>query len=204
MWPDSSLWQADSDRRGPIIDGVTVADLTSTIAAVPRLLGRCHTLDQSIEALTAEVRRSFPVDRTSVRVLDREGLHLVLVGAWSSTRSNLPVGTRVRAAATSFDTILAQRRPVFSVETAGENPPSLLDQILLHEGFRSWVSCPLEEYGRPVGILSFSSRAEGAFRRVDAPPFVRLAAACQVHLLRQARAVLRQLAPGGSRVSLSR
>jgi GAF domain-containing protein len=125
-------------------------------------------------------------------------MHLVLVGAWSEANSSLPVGTRVRAAATSFNTLLAERRPVFSVEAAGENPPLLLDQILLHEGFRSWVSCPLEDNGRLDGILSFSSRTERAFSRSDAVLFQELAAACQDQLLRQARAALRELSAVGT------
>jgi transcriptional regulator with GAF, ATPase, and Fis domain len=167
-----------------------VPDPTPTIAAIPNVLRACSTLDQSVEALTAELQPYFPIDRTSVRILDREGMHLVLVSVWSPSGTNLQVGTRVRAAATSFATMLSERRPVLSIESLGEDPPSLLEQILMHEGLRSWVSCPLEEKHRPVGILSFSSRTEGAFRPRDGHFFRDLARSCQGELVRHARAAL--------------
>jgi GAF domain-containing protein len=167
-----------------------VADDTGPIiTAIRRALARSHTIDQSVEALSSELRHHVPVHRTSVRLLDPDGIHLVLVSVWSTYGTNLQVGTRLRTEATSFSTILGERRPVFS-EELDEDPLPLLDQIIQHEGVQSWVSCPLQEEGRPVGILSLSSRAKGAFCSEDWSFFSEVVRISQDQLLRQARTAL--------------
>jgi len=54
-------------------------------------------------------------------------------------------------------------------------PESEATRRILREGFRSSLTCPLVAMGRPVGFLSFSSRAADVYRGAHVERFTRLA-----------------------------
>jgi putative methionine-R-sulfoxide reductase with GAF domain len=73
------------------------------------------------------------------------------------------------------------------VQERPDEHPSLLDQILIDEGSRSWVLIPLREEGAPVGMLALTSRIPRAFCREDASIYAAVGKAIEQSLLDLAR-----------------
>ncbi len=65
---------------------------------------------------------------------------------------------------------------------ARQNPDSKSTRLILAEGIRSSLTCPLVAMGRPIGFLFFSSELPDSYRSVHTDVFLRLSTVVSVGL----------------------
>lgn len=162
----------------------TAQDLGGEVSLDSELLWRLDSADTAQEALAPLVQLLapwFPVDRASLRRIDYPSSEVEVVAVWS--RGGNPFvgpGWRLPMSSTSLPEVLRAGKPLI-----GDSPQSLLDQVLLgEEGIRSWVTMPIRAGELVVGLLSFSSTWDAAFRPSDTLTFDALRAAVESSLVR--------------------
>jgi diguanylate cyclase (GGDEF)-like protein len=106
-------------------------------------------LEEILEHIYTGFRGLLPYDRIGCALLEENGT--VLRARWA--RSEAPIvylkqGYAANITGSSLDDLRARGR-------AGT--PSFATRLILQEGVRSSLTCPLEAMGRPVGVLFFSS-----------------------------------------------
>jgi GAF domain-containing protein len=162
---------------------VALRDLEARRTELERVDAVARSVDEWLAKMVEGLREHFAIDRASLRVIDPEDGEVVYVGQYVEHPTALPVGTRVPYRSTSFPRAVRERRPIMSTDEDQEFPLPLLDQILWEEGVRRWVSVPLRQGNRTVGLLSFSSREPEAFSERDRLLFENLGLLCQDVLL---------------------
>lgn len=146
------------------------------------LVEEAGSLDEALRGL-ARLGDSLGVWRSSLRILQDD--ELVIAGVWSRVSTALTVGTKIPIRSSDFLDVLRHDGPL--VRECPDEHPSLLDQILIDEGSRSWVLIPLREERVPVGVLALTSRIPRAFCREDAPVYAAVGKAIEQSLLDLAR-----------------
>ena len=152
---------------------------TAIAARASMLVQEAHSLAEALEGLAGMLGESAALSRASLRMVDQD--ELVIVAVWTRGSTALPKGTRMPIRGSAFPDVLRESGPV--VHEGPNEQPSLLDQILIDEGNRSWVLIPLHEHGATVGVLAFTSRVSRAFHREDAPVYAAVGRAIEEPLL---------------------
>jgi GAF domain-containing protein len=172
---------------------LALRDLEARRTELERVDDVARSLDRWLAQVVEGLRRHFPIDRATVRMIDPEDGEVVFVGQYVEQPTALPVGTRIPYRSTSLARVAREHGPIMSVDEEQEFPPPLLDQILWEEGVRCWVSVPLRRKNKTVGLLSFSSPDPGAFTDEDRLLFENIGLLCQDMLLALASRRLIQL-----------
>jgi len=148
---------------------------------------KASTLDEAVKVIARILGRHRPIDRVSVRVLLPEGDLLEVAALWSRDRTALTPGMRMTALASSLPEVIKTGAPVVVEDSV---KAGFAGTVLATEGITSWVTTPLHDGTRVVGLLSFSSKTSQAFRSSDRAFFRDFAAAVQIPLcaLLEARA----------------
>lgn len=151
--------------------GATVSETTvasKELALLLRITNRLNSswqLDEILDTLYEDLHNLMPFDRMEYAVLDDRGY--VLTTLWVRTEhdsTNLPVGYEYRRSVpidrerfvTAFiDNDLAE----YAEECASDHPVSLL----VTEGLRSSLNCPLIVADEVKGCLFFNSRLPGSY-----------------------------------------
>jgi GAF domain-containing protein len=131
-----------------------------------------------VEALLPLLRACFPVDRASIRRIEDSMLEIVAV--WSAVPTSLDVGTTMSVMASSLPALVRTGRPVLQPVVAARE---LLDEVMAIEGVASYVTLPLRDQSRIVGLLSFSSLTPGAFSSTDLDFLENVAAIVEVQVV---------------------
>lgn len=151
------------------------------LQAVRAAVERARTLPEALASVASAVGKEIPaVTRVSVRVLEADGVSVVVAGVWTSAPTSIKPGVVVSALATSFPELLHGDRAV--IKTISATDPAL-DDVLRREGVWSWVSIPLHRQGSVRGMLSISSRQLDAFAPDDAQFFDQLGSAVEDRLM---------------------
>lgn len=159
----------DDERRAGLLQAVRAA------------VGQARTLQDALASLAFAVESEIPaVTRVSVRVLETDGVSVVVAGVWTAAPTSIKPGVVVRALATSFPEVLRDDRAIIQ-KISGTDPA--LDDILRREGVWSWVSIPLHRQGSVRGMLSISSRQLDAFAPDDVQLFDQLGSAVEDRLM---------------------
>jgi GAF domain-containing protein len=158
-------------------------DVEAMRTELERVDAVARSVDEWLARMVQGLRDHYPIDRATLRVVDPEDGEAVVVGQYVEHPTALPVGTRVPYRATSFPRAVRERRPIMSLDQEQEFPLPLLDQILWEEGVRWWVSIPLRQGNKTVGLLSFSSPDRDAFSERDRLLFENIGLLCQDVLL---------------------
>jgi signal transduction histidine kinase len=108
-----------------------------------------------------------PYDRIGFSLIEPDGETARAV--WARTRAReikLAQGYRARLDETSLRRILESRRPRILNDLAAyarEHPGSASTRLIVEEGMRSSLTCPLVAAGQPIGFLFFSSMQPGVY-----------------------------------------
>jgi diguanylate cyclase (GGDEF)-like protein len=147
--------------------GLALEQRFRELGRLNELTERLHSavlLDEALDYLFESLRPSIPYDRMGCSLVRGGGDEPLTVEAvWArsdSPRVRIGPGYRAPLAGSSLQQILesGQPRVIDDLERYGrEHPDSLSTPLMLEEGVRSSLTCPLLSMGRPTGFLFFSS-----------------------------------------------
>ena len=155
------------DLPGAVRDFVefTAAE-NRALAAVNQKVAAGSTLAEVMNLVFDATREICPCDRIGVALLEDEGR---IVSHWVRA-SYEPVllggGYSEGLAGSSLAEVIASGRPrvIADLEAyLAEHPASASSALLVREGVRSSMTCPLSVEGRAVGVMFRSSRLRGAY-----------------------------------------
>jgi len=136
-------------------------------------------IDEVLDQLFASFRDVLPYDRIGVALLDPDGRHVTARWARSLAASvRLPVGFTASMDGSSLKQIITTGRPriINDLEAYLEaHPQSHASRLVVAEGVRSSLTCPLTAMGKQVGFMFFSSFQRDTYRSVHADLFVAIA-----------------------------
>lgn len=133
-------------------------------------------LDEVLEKAYQTLQAVLPYDRLSVAFIENDGR--LACARW--VRSDNPDMTVLRAGycatlqGSSLQRIIASGEPRIINDLAAHlraHPQSESTQMMLAEGIRSSLTCPLFSAGRPIGFMFFSSRAANSYKTVHVEIF---------------------------------
>jgi class 3 adenylate cyclase len=174
--------------------GAALDDLSATlerrwreVAEVDAIAERINAgllLDDVLEAFFEEAREIFPYDRIGCSLLESGGT--VVRAQWA--RSDLgPLrlgkGYAARLEGSSLQSVLESGRPRILNDLVAHlesRPSSESTRLVVEEGVRSSLTCPLVAGGVPVGFLFFSSRQTGTYRDAHVEAYRRIASQLSV------------------------
>jgi serine phosphatase RsbU (regulator of sigma subunit) len=141
------------------------------------------TLDEVLNFLFKELREVIPYDRIGVAFIE-DGSGLV-VADWirSDRQMALKQGYKAPLAGSSLQIIAETGKPRIINDLEAyflEHPDSKATQLILREGMKSSLTCPLASKGRPMGFVFFSSVRENAYSQVHVGFFEQIAAQLSV------------------------
>ncbi|MBV6273388.1 sensor domain-containing diguanylate cyclase [Alcaligenaceae bacterium CGII-47] len=147
--------------------------ITSRFAELDKLqtvmarIGQGLSVEQVLNSIYESYTRLIPYDRIGCALLDDAGL--MLRSCWA--RANYP-GIKIHS---GFSATMANSSLVQIIETNEprilndleqylfENPRSVATQLIVAEGIRSSLTCPLVVNGKAIGFLFFSSCQKDAY-----------------------------------------
>ena len=136
-------------------------------------------LDDVLEDFFREAREIFPYDRIGFSLLEDDGT--VVRARWAKSdlgELRLGRGFAARLSGSSLKSILETGRPRVLNDLAAyleSKPSSESTRLVVEEGVRSSLTCPLVANGVPVGFIFFSSRHPGTYRDAHVEAYQRIA-----------------------------
>ncbi len=136
-------------------------------------------LDDVLEQVYESFRSVIPYDRIGLALLENDGR--TVHSRWARSEYaelKLRVGYSADVADTSLAEIIRSGRPriLNDLETyLEEHPESGSTRLIVAEGSRSSLTCPLVALGKPIGFLFFSSRDKNTYREIHQGHFMQLA-----------------------------
>jgi len=150
--------------------------LTTLSEEITRGVYRDEVLDYVFESF----RGIIPYDRIGCALLE-DGDDVVRSqwarSDYSGTR--LKVGFAAKIDRSSLQTILDTGEPRIINDTVAyleDHPHSAATKLIVAEGIRSSLTCPLVAMGRPIGFLFFSSKQTACYKTLHQKTFMRVAA----------------------------
>jgi len=134
---------------------------------VNRRVAAGESLDEVMGFVFAATREVCPCDRIGLAFVEDEGTRVV--SRWAGAAYEpllLGVGYGEALAGSSLAEVVAAGRPrvIDDLERyLADHPESASTALLVREGVRSSMTCPLAVDGRPVGVLFRSARRPGAY-----------------------------------------
>ncbi len=179
-----------SDEIGSL--GVALLDLGHTLEsrfremrALTRVTEQVNAgllLDDVLEHVYESFRSILPYDRIGFALLEEDEKGGTLVRAhWARTDFDEPllrVGFAAPLAGSSLETIIQTGKPRIINDLEAylrEHPRSKATRLVVAEGVRSSLTCPLIVLGKPVGFMFFSSRYPETYRDVHVDVFLEIA-----------------------------
>jgi signal transduction histidine kinase len=136
-------------------------------------------LDDVLDGVYRDFREFIPYDRIGFALLEDGGA--VLRARWARTELpgvKLHRGYAAPMAGSSLEQIIATGRPRILNDLAAyleAKPVSQSTRLIVQEGLRSSLTCPLIANGVPVGFMFFSSVHTGAYAHAHVETFQRIA-----------------------------
>jgi hypothetical protein len=124
-------------------------------------------LDEVLNHVYDAFHTLVPYDRIGLSLLDPDGQTLRAIWARSAAAEvQLSTGYSAGLAGSSLLQIIETGRPRILNDLAAylrEHPESQSTRLIVAEGIRSSLTCPLVAMGRPLGFMFFSSTRPGAY-----------------------------------------
>ena len=129
-----------------------------------------------LQAIADAVQGVLPFDRAALTLLDpeRDVLKVHALASVSSAKRFLTVGAEFPRKGSPVESILDENRP-FVRHHLGEAPLMGVENRLVKEGIRSYVTVPLIAKGEPFGILNLGSREPEEYSQTDAELLMEIA-----------------------------
>ena len=124
-------------------------------------------LDEVLRQVHETFRNFLPCDRTGLALLDEGSDRLQM--RWvrtSAPEPRLAVGFNAGLSGSSLEGVMATGEPRIIADLPGyfaQHPESRSVPLLIAEGMRSSLTCPLSAAGKPIGFLFFSSQTADAY-----------------------------------------
>jgi class 3 adenylate cyclase len=136
-------------------------------------------IDEVLEQLFVSFRDAIPYDRIGVALIDNDGVRVRARWARSlATLVKLPVGYSAPLAGSSLHDIFVTGRPriLNDLQTyLDEHPDSHATRLIVTEGVRSSLTCPLTAMGKRIGFIFFSSFQKDTYRDAHSDLFLAIA-----------------------------
>ncbi|MFN8529127.1 MAG: GAF domain-containing sensor histidine kinase [Anaerolineae bacterium] len=136
-------------------------------------------LDEILESVYRDFKSIIPYDRIGFSLIEEEGKSVRSRWAKASYNSvHLNQGYAAPLAGSSLELILRSGQPriINDLESyARKRPASQQTRLMLEEGIRSSLTCPLIANGSPVGFLFFSSRQPNTYIDIHVETFLQIA-----------------------------
>ncbi|MEI8082133.1 MAG: sensor domain-containing diguanylate cyclase, partial [Actinomycetes bacterium] len=148
-------------------------------AEVAREIAQGVYLDDVLDNIFQSFRPIIPYDRIGCALLERDGT--VARSRWARTDGRTPalkVGFSAQMSDSSLQTIIDSGEPRIIndlVTYLHHHPDSMATKLIVKEGVRSSLTCPLIAMGRPVGFLFFSSNSPDQYDARHQETFLYLA-----------------------------
>ncbi|MEI6620879.1 MAG: sensor domain-containing diguanylate cyclase [Actinomycetes bacterium] len=136
-------------------------------------------LDEVLNHIYESFRPVIPYDRIGCALLERE--RAVVRARWARVDYQpvrLKVGFAAKMVGSSLQSIIDSGQPRIIndlVTYLSEHPKSVSTKLVVDEGIRSSLTCPLVAMGRPIGFLFFSSLQLDQYATVHQDMFTRVA-----------------------------
>jgi signal transduction histidine kinase len=136
-------------------------------------------LDEVLDRVYESFRPLIPYDRIGFSLLEQDDQ--VVRARWARSdgaEMKLGRGYSARLAGSSLQPLLSTGQPRILNDLEAylcEHPESESTRLIVAEGVRSSLTCPLVAAGKPVGFLFFSSRQPGTYVDVHAELFLQIA-----------------------------
>jgi diguanylate cyclase (GGDEF)-like protein len=149
------------------------------IERVGTALNRGLLLSEVLDAIYDAFKPVIPYDRMGCSLIEKNGTAARAV--WSRTENqdvHLKVGYTAKLNGSSLQRVIDTGEPriINDLEAYLQaHPASNSTQLIVREGLRSSLTCPLLVFGKAVGFLFFSSRATDTYRDIHQALFLRLA-----------------------------
>ena len=142
-------------------------------------LTETFVLDEILDHLYESFRQIIPYDRIGVALIDHDRGKVVAQWARSEyPRVKIVQGFSALLAGSSLEDVLLTGRPrvLNDLEAYLEaKPGSHSTRLIVEEGIRSSLTCPLAAYGKSLGFIFFSSCEKGTYRELHVDLFMRIA-----------------------------
>jgi signal transduction histidine kinase len=165
MPQDTLVYASDSAGVAPL-DGCGARE-REILDHINRKVAAAESLESLIDFLFEAVQPIFDCDRIGVSFVEEDGARLV---AHHARASYVPVlikkGYAEELAGSSLEQVIASGQPRIIGDLSAylaQHPSSRSTAVLVGEGVRSNMTCPLRVEGRVVGVLFFSSRRPFAY-----------------------------------------
>jgi signal transduction histidine kinase len=141
------------------------------------------TLDDILENIYTDFREIIPYNRIGLALLDDGGQ--TVSSRWNKSDHPIRLGATYRAplAGSSLETIIATGQPRILNDLEDylrHKPHSKSTRLIVAEGMRASLTCPLITNGAPVGFLFFSSAEPHVYQARHSAIFQRIAAQLSV------------------------
>jgi signal transduction histidine kinase len=144
-------------------------------------------LEDVLDNIYAGLREFIPYQRIGVSVIDSDSKVRAIWARSDQTKVSLEVGYSAPLAGSSLETIIQTRQPriINDLEQyLAAKPESESTKLIVSEGIRSSLTCPLTVNGMPVGFIFFSSTQPNAYADVHIENFQRIANQLSVRIER--------------------
>jgi signal transduction histidine kinase len=141
------------------------------------------TLDDILENLYADFREIIPYNRIGLALLDAD--REIVCSRWNKSDHPIRLGSKYCAplAGSSLEAIIATGQPRILNDLENylrHKPHSKSTRLLVAEGMRASLTCPLIASGAPIGFLFFSSAEPHVYQAHHSAIFQRIAAQLSV------------------------
>lgn len=184
--PESRSPMTDSDQASAtdttysnILAGLRQwSDQFVRLRQITERINRGLTLDEVLEYAYQEIRKVIPCNRIGFSLLDETNRTVVAHWEHSDRPTMLKTGYRADLSGSSLQIIIETGRPRIINDLEAylqENPHSHSTRLIVQEGMRSSMTCPLIAQGKPIGFIFFNSDARFAYSNVHVGFFTQLA-----------------------------
>ncbi|WP_166642253.1 sensor domain-containing diguanylate cyclase [Paludibacterium purpuratum] len=162
-------------------------ELFAKIHSLSAELSKGVLLEDVLSRAYQAFRTVIPYSRLACALISEDGASLQLVWAHSSNPGNMRLtkGFQAALANSSLLQILADGEPRIINDLAvylKRKPDSTSTRLMLAEGIRSSLTCPLVVDGKPVGFLFFSSKRRNTYQGAHLDSFKRIAQLISIYI----------------------
>ncbi len=165
------------------------------LSQISRKIAAGFTLEEVMQSIYLEFREVIPYDRMGLALINQSDA--TVSSRWSDSDSmplHLPAGYSAPLKGSSLEKLLRSNKPRILnnlLKYLQEKPESNSTQLIVDEGIRSSLTCPLIADGKAIGFLFFSSKQERAYADVHVEIFQLIAE--QVSILVQKACLVSEL-----------
>lgn len=191
---DVEISAGDSDEVGKLGESLRALarnlqerfDELAKLAKITEHVNAGLVLDDVLEHIYESFRSVIPYDRLGLAMLENGGR--TVRSLWAGSEGvdiKLGRGYSAELSGSSLAEVIDSGQPRILndlEEYLAEHPNSESTRLIIAEGIRSSLTCPLAALGKPIGFLFFSSREKDTYREIHQGHFMQLASQVSVIL----------------------